>query len=424
VGGELPDPLSRIVADADRMGSSLGTFAQTIYEDAIDRGLGLFLVDNVPNDGVPLTDADRLDIRPFFRRIEPDNFVGCETETSGGREVATELRVRSWLYVKQNGVDVLTDQVERWTKTDVEVWQREIGQQVPDREANVGTAWMVGYRMLSTRPHGFPHGIPVVDVYTKRIGMMHGEPPLEDLAWQNVAHWQSLSMQTEAVHSARHPILKITGVSADAAQSRPTLGPGATLTDTSPDAEVAFVEIGGASLAAGETEIERIEQRCQALGMQPMLAVQGPDTATGEVRADSNEKSEAQKWIDALEWAVHRGMQMAADWLGVALPDEFSWTLARDSSLIAGKAADVPVITQLMRDGQIPLAVGIRELVLRGVLATVEDADELAAEVQEERSRSQESQMAAMVAQIEEERRRASEKSTGDAPDGGGKAAA
>ena len=168
--------------------------------------------------------------------------------------------------------------------------------------------------------------------------------------------------------------------------------------------EVKFVEIAGTSLAAGEVEIKRIEERCQALGMQPLMAVAGPSTATGEVRADSNEKSEAQRWIEALEWAVYQGFGYAAQWLGQELPEDWNWTLYRDSSLIAGKATDVPVVMQLLAAKQIPLAVGLRELAARGVLSTVDDPEALAAEVEAQQERNLEGQMAQMVASIERDR--------------------
>jgi len=101
-------------------------------------------------------------------------------------------------------------------------------------------------------------------------------------------------------------------------------------------------------------------------------------------------------------------MEYAAAWAGVELPEDFDWTLYRDSSLIAGKATDVPVIVQLMNARQIPLNVGLRELAVRGVLSTVDDADELAAEIELRQERGLEAQMQAMIASVERERAAAS----------------
>jgi hypothetical protein len=406
--GQLPEPLDRLIQSADRGGTSLSGFAQSIYEDAIDRGLGLFLVDNVPTQGMSLVEADAVDARPYFRRIAPDNFVGARTEMRNGVEVVTELRFRHWYYTSSpvGGTDVLSDMVEVWTPEVVQKWYRAGSDQDPDREQLATREFLSGYRLGETIAHGFGR-VPVVAIYTKRIGALHGEPPMEDLAWQNVAHWNSLSMQGEALHYCRSPILKIAGVSSQMAESRPEAGPGATITDTSNEVDISFVEIAGTSLSAGEVEIKRIEERCMALGMQPIMAVAGPATATGEVRADSNEKSEAQRWIEGLEWAVYQAIEYAAEMVGVALPEDFDWTLYRDSSLIAGKATDVPVIQALLNAGQIPLAVGLRELAARGVLSTVDDPDALAAEMEAQKERGREAQMTAMLASIQQDRQAA-----------------
>lgn len=404
VSGELPEPLDRLLANADRQGTSLSSFAQMIYEDAVDRGVGMFLVDNVPTAGMSLVEADAIDARPYFRRIHPDNFVGCTTAMRNGVEVVIELRVRSWFYTPSNlGYDALSDMVEVWSEQTVQRWYRQGADTMPDRESDAARQYLAGYRLVETIEHGFGR-IPVVTLYTKKIGTMHGEPPMEDLAWQNVAHWNSLSMQGEALHYCRSPILKVAGVSSQMAETKPEVGPGATITDTSTDVDISFVEIAGTSLAAGEIEIKRIEERCMALGMQPMMAVAGPSTATGEVRADSNEKSEAQRWIEALEWAIYTGVEYAAAAAGVELPEDFDWTLYRDSSLLAGKATDVPVIQAMLNAGQIPLAVGLRELAVRGVLSTVDDPEALAAQVELGRERTTEAQMQAMLASIERDR--------------------
>ena len=405
ISGELPEPLDRLLSNADRQGTSLSSFAQMIYEDAIDRGLGLFLVDNVPTAGLTLPEADAMDARPYFRRIHPDNLVGCRTRMRNGVEEVVELRIRNWYYESSpvGGGDVLADMVERWTPERVERWYRSGSEHDPDREQNAAREYLSGYRLGETIAHGFGR-VPVVACYTKRIGTLHGEPPMEDLGWQNVAHWNSLSMQGEALHYCRSPILKVAGASSTVAEARPEVGPGSTFTDTSSDLDISFVEIAGTSLAAGEVEIKRIEERCMALGMQPMMAVGGPATATGEVRADSNEKSEAQRWIEGLEWAIYAGIELAAEAAGVELPEDFDWTLYRDSSLLSGKAQDVPVIQGLMTAGQIPLAVGLRELAVRGVLSTVDDPEALAAQVELGRERTVEAQMQAMLASVERDR--------------------
>jgi len=275
ISGELPEPLDRLLMNADRQGTSLSSFAQMIYEDAIDRGLGLFLVDNVPTAGLTLPEADAIDARPYFRRVHPDNLVGCRTRMRNGVEEVVELRIRNWYYEASpvGGGDVLADMVERWTPERVERWYRSGSEHDPDREQNAAREYLSGYRLGETIEHGFGR-VPVVACYTKRIGTLHGEPPMEDLAWQNVAHWNSLSMQGEALHYCRSPILKVAGASSTVAEARPEVGPGSTFTDTSSDLDISFVEIAGTSLAARRRACERKEPFAFVL---PVFVVSKPE---------------------------------------------------------------------------------------------------------------------------------------------------
>jgi hypothetical protein len=53
-----------------------------------------------------------------------------------------------------------------------------------------------------------------------RCAFGDGEPPLLDLAYLNVKHWQSQSDQDNILHIARVPILALIGVRTTAARSR------------------------------------------------------------------------------------------------------------------------------------------------------------------------------------------------------------
>ena len=376
IDGDLPEPLDRIIGDADRCGTSLAAFAQVIYQDAIDRGMGMFLVDTVPTDGMTLPEADAVDARPYFARVAPDNLVGYATDTRNGRDIVTELRYREWIWrPNKDGVDTLVDRVRVWDEATVHVWERSTGEQSIDREAKAAQQQMAGYELVETINHGFPGGVPLVIVYTDKVATAQAKPALLSLAWLNVAHWESTSLQRAATKTGRFPILKIGRASNEFAETRPKLGPGATALDTS-DLDMTYVEIAGSSLAAGEVEIDKLERQMEALGMRPMMAAQGPETATGEVRSDMAEKSQAQSWVEALEWALYQGFAKAAQWIGQQLADDFDLTLFKDSSLIAGKATDMMILQGMRSARDLSRRSYLSECKARGVLVTVDDIDE------------------------------------------------
>lgn len=405
ISGELPDELEPMVGNADRMGTTLASFARKIYEDGIDRGMGLFLVDNVSTikaDGqtITLEEAEGIDARPYFRRIHPDNYLGCKVERLSGIDRIVEFRFKEQVWKEENGTENLVDRVEIWNTETVRVF-----------DTSTGKSETV---MVSEVPNtlGF---VPLVVFYTNKVGAtLEATSPLEDLAWQNVAHWNSNSMQTEALRYCRFPILQESGADPlQKNQAAPEMGPGASVRSTNPEHRVGF--ISPPSLEAGDIDIANIERRCHSLGMQPLVGVGGPSTATGEVRADMSEKSEAQTWIEALEWAVWRGFVIAAAWVGATLPDDLDWTLFRDSSLISGRATDVPMIFSAFDKKLISRETTLRELVLRGTIATVEDPEEEIAAVDQESEAAQQAQMEILARSIKEEDAK-SQQQPGEAP--------
>lgn len=398
IDGTLPEPLDRLLSDADRCGTSLAAFMQVIYQDAIDKGMGVFLVDNVSFDDLPLTEVDQIDARPYFLRVIPDNIVGFRTQNRAGREVVTEFRYREWSWEAGiDGYDMLVDRVRVWDEKLVTVWKRATTETSIDREEKAELSHLAGYVIESSRPHGFPGGIPLVVCYTNKVGTLHAKPALIALAWLNVAHWESCSIQGDALAYCRAPTRVIAGASSEVAEQKPTASTGATIIDTSPDFTMSFVEIAGTSLAAGEREIDQLRLMMEALGMRPMMSTQGPETATGEVRADMQEKSKAQSWVEALEWAIYKGFEKAATWLGMKLPDDFDVTLFKDSSLIAGKATDLPVLMQMAQGRLISLRSFLAEVKARGVTVTIDDVEEEVEAIRTEAEEAVQRQMDAMA---------------------------
>lgn len=419
ITGEIPKPLDRIIDDADRAGTPMAMFAKIIYTDAVNHGMGMFLVDKVviPPDGLHLPVADKIDARPYWSRILPDNFLGFRSKKRHGRDVLTEFRYIEWYYAADtDGLERLMSRVFVWTETEVQTWEKSTGAVVADREQQAASAPVGGYSMVSAIPHGFPDGIPLVVVYTNKVDTMQAKPPMIDLAWLNIAHWQSQSIQGEALHYCRSPILKVSGASSQAAEQPPEVGPGSRIVDTSPDLEVSFVEIAGSSLQAGEREIETLRLQMEALGMRPLMAAGGPDTATGEVRADMAEKSEAQSWVEAMEWALIKGFEKAALWEGMQMPEDFNISLFKDSSLIAGKATDLPFLFSI-KDTLTPRTF-LAEVKARGVLVTVDDIDQEVADVESEKQNSMQRQMDAMAARMVADRNPADPNADPNAPSG------
>lgn len=409
-GREQLDPfLDRMIDDADRTGRSLSVFGSMIYNDAVRRGAGYFLVDNVPRpEGMTLSEAEAIDARPYLCRIEPDNIIGFQSEVRFGREVCTELRVREWKYrPRADGIgDELVQRVRRYTGETVELWEATYGKSsiAGTTEASRGYSDLRGYKLIEgPTPTGFPNGeIPLVVVYTKQLGFMHARPPLIGLAQLNVKHWNQQSILDSAVRYCMHPILFGRGLASDDAQTPPKVGEGARFMTTSDTADMRFVEIAGTSLTIARAEIEKTEYRMKSSAVEPLQ--KGSATATGEVRAETSEMSEAQQWVEAMEWALFRAFEIAAQWIGADLPDDFNVALYRASSMIQAMSGARTVALKADADqGYITLETYLKERARSGDFADDFDPQAEAEAVTMEKERSQQAQMEAMLRQVQAE---------------------
>lgn len=409
-GRENLDPfLDRMIDDADRMGRSLSVFGATIYGDAVRRGAGLFLVDNVPRpEGMTLQEAEAIDARPYLCRIEPDNILGFKSEVRFGREVCTELRVREWAYrpLADGSGDELVQRIRRYTGETVEVWESNYGKATLSgtTESARGYNDTRGFKLVEApRPTGFPNGeIPLIVVYTKQLGFMHARPPLIGLAQLNVKHWNQQSILDSAVRYCMHPILFGRGLASEDAETPPKVGEGARFMTTSDTADMRFVEIAGTSLTIARAEIEKTEFRMKSSAVEPLM--KGSATATGEVRAETSEMSEAQQWVEAMEWALYRAFEIAAQWIGVDLPEDFNVSLYRASSMIQAMSGARTVALKADADqGYITLGTYLKERARSGDFADDFDPAAEADAVAMEKEQSQERQMLLMAKQLKEE---------------------
>lgn len=432
VVGELPWQFDRIYKDADRMGNSLSVFGAQIYQDAVDRGMGMFLVDNVPTvvddatkgeDGQPVVkrrgmranEVETFDARPYFVRIDPDNFVGAQFEVRNGREFYTELRVREWAYKPDPNNqfrELLVERVRVFTGTEVELWERNYGNtRVVDATEMAGKGDSTGYTLIEgPHPTDFPDGeIPLVVVYTNKIGTLHARPPMLGLAWQNVEHWNLTSIHKNALRYCLSPVLFGKGMSSEDRENPPKTGEGARLITTSETAELRFVEIAGTSLSASERLIDKNESRMRVASVEHLQ--QGSATATGEVRAEMRAMSEAQRWVEAMEWALYYAYGLAAKWVsatsqkGYELPDDFNITLHRASSvMLVANPARTQALQADVQAGRLTHLTYLKERKRSGDFADDFDPEAEAAAVQAEKAHNDVSRILSLVGQIEDER--------------------
>lgn len=346
LGDDVPPRLRDLMEDVDLMGRNLHVFAREVFADALVHGLSHILVDYPRIEaGATLAEERSLGARPYAVHIRAEQLIGWRMEDDNGRPRLTQLRLR-----------------ESATEPDGAFGERHV-ERVRVLEPGTWTLWQQdedGTWMIADTGRTSLDVIPLVTVYTQRCGLLEAEPPLEDLAWLNLEHWQIRSDQRNALNVTSFPILAAAGWNKDDGQVE--FGPNKFLTTADPQGKFYYVESGGAHLAAGRAELEALEEAMRLFGLQFELT--SAPTATGRIIDAAEGAAPLQAWALGLADAIEQMLMHFARW--ESLPDGGSVTLGGD--VVPSDGGELDVLIKARAAGDISKEAFVGELRRRGVL--------------------------------------------------------
>jgi hypothetical protein len=383
LGEDAPETSMAWSDDVDLEGTTLTAFARAVFEDAVDHGITHALVDFPQTGGaLSLAEERELGVRPFFVHVPAMAILGWRTTRHLGREILTQLRILETASVPSGAFG-------EETRQRIRVYERSLP---GERRTNAGrriardqgsTVYRVYEKGADGKWMQIAEGgvslneIPLATLYTRKSGFMTACPPLEDLAWKNLEHWQSASDQRHILHVARVPLLFGAGIEAkDLTQedgTPVTIGPNRMLTATSPQASLTFVEHGGAAIGAGREDLLDLLDQMAALGMAPMVERSGDVTATEKAIDQAESVSDLKSWTRALEGFLEHLFSLGARWIGS--DTETTVDVYDDFSAALRGAQDLSELREARKAGDISRATYLRELVRRGALAESFDAE-------------------------------------------------
>jgi hypothetical protein len=157
--------------------------------------------------------------------------------------------------------------------------------------------------------------VPVVALNLHETGQYEATPPLENLAYMNLEHFQIRSDQRRALSVASFPILAQYGVSPKAGSVK--IGPMTSIAFEDEKASMEWVESMGVHLLAGDRELMRLESQMRTFG----LAFENPQmyaTATGRNIDASDAIAPIQRWSFRLRDAINFALYYHARWRKLA----------------------------------------------------------------------------------------------------------
>ncbi|GLQ07518.1 DUF4055 domain-containing protein [Sneathiella chinensis] len=336
---DMPDGIQNQFRNIDLMGRGLNVFAKAWFEDALVCGLSHVLVD-FPTGGGGVG-------RPYAVHVPAENLIAARWHLNGSNHELVQVRIREGGREYHGNRERVVPQIrvlapDHWT-----VWRQDEKGRWQCREE--------GENSLGR--------IPLVTLYTNRTGFMQAAPPLEDLAYLNLEHYQIRSDQRNALNVASFPILAAAGY--DPELDGPIeVGPNKVLTTSDTDGKYYYVESTGAALEAGARELAHLEKAMQMFGLQFEAGAIG-ETATGRALDARDALSPLIGMAQELEDSLNLMLALFGSWSGLEAVGRLS--VSADPLKGGAGGTDVGHLLSLRQMGEITPETLQAELAVRGI---------------------------------------------------------
>jgi len=366
---EPPEVLEYLEADVDRSGKSLTQLGRQLFSDMATYGKCHVLVDFsriVQNeDGkekASIEDEKLAGARAVFVRVSPIDLVGWRTvPDSAGRPSLESVRIVETREESSGSYMVReVPHVRVVTKTEWQLWRKNTENSAADSES---------WSMIDDGKHTFGEVFLVTAYADDKSGLLEANPPLEGMAWLNLAHWQSMSDQRNILRFSRFGILFQSGVSKAEMGEKMALGPTNVIRSTNPDAKMSVVEHRGTAIGAGRDDLEDLERRMEIEGLQPQMRRATAVTATEKGIDENRNQTWIQSWIRAIETAIRECYEMAAKWHKVDLKDDFKLDIFSDFRIAVTNDSELDFLLKAVVAGKLSLKTFLAEIKRRGRLA-------------------------------------------------------
>ncbi len=364
VNDDVPEVIKeQILPDVDLQGNKLDVFCRKAFRIGMAKAFCHILVDMPAPAPTPagtvrtLADDRREGVRPYWVLLQPEAVFFMRSEIEGGAEVLKHVRIVE-TYTEMDGFSEVV-------KTRIKVLEPgKVTQYVRNekRSRNGKEVWDLD----NTWQTGLDY-IPLVTFYADRDGLMCGKPPLLDLAWLNIAHWQSTADQRHVLTVARFPILACSGATKD--DSDPVVvGPNKVLYNEDPNGKFYYIEHTGAAIEAGRKDLQDLEAACQAYGAEFLKQQPGDQTATGRALDSAESSTDLASIAGIFEDAIAQVLDMTADWLKIAGGVGGTVVVTKDFDLEAQEAAGMTAVQAARASRDISREAYLKALMDRGYL--------------------------------------------------------
>ncbi len=372
LNADVPEDIAEDTINIDLQGNDITTFCREWFRTGLAKGFCHVMIDmpQMNPDAMPQTLADdkASGRRPFWIKIDPENMIAADAEimvdpVSGElREVFTHVRLRENIVKRVGFAEVMIERIRILEPGIFQVWEKV---ETKKKKAE--------WRVVETGMTGIEF-IPIISYYSQRDGFLMAKPPLEDLAYLNIRHWQSMSDQINVLTVARFPMLAVAGATEQAGNAM-AIGPRQLLATKDPNGRFYYVEHTGKSIDAGWKELDKLEEDMEAYGATFLKKDPGNETATGRALDSAESVTPLQDMVHRFMDSVNNALRIHATWLKHK-EGGGTVTILNDFGPEDADKFGIDLLKSMRKDKDISRKAVIKEAMRLGIITDEYDLDE------------------------------------------------
>ena len=353
--------------NVDGCGSDIDEYARRQAICALTYGHCHTLVDfPAPTDARTLAEERALNRRPYWIEIEPKNIYGWRLDRDSNYGSLTQVRIAEKAVVPDGDFgEKVYDQVRVIEPGRYRIYRRD--QQ--ENQLQGSSAYPNSYDQTTTAGGEYEiveqgafdlEDIPLITVYANKVETMSSRPPLLDIAYLNLAHFQRQADLIHSLHIASQPMLVMEGWDDQTKDMAISVNYAMA---TQPGNKVYYVEPASSAFEAQSAEVQELQQQMSSLGISTLSQQKHVAESADARRLDRIDTNSMLAMVSMdLESGLQKSYDLAANYLGIEPPEV---KISRDFDLQRLIGQDITAMGQLLENEVIDRG-EFREMLVQG----------------------------------------------------------
>jgi len=354
--------------DVDGCKSDLDEYARRLLMCSLTYGQSHILVDYpAPGGAVSLAEERSQNRRPYWIEVDPTNIYGwrLDRESNYGNLIQVRLAEKAVLPDGEFG-EKIYDQVRVIEPGRYRVFRKR--ETVEDLYEDDGG----GYAGSMSSPEGakdyelaesgeFSLGeVPLVSIYSGKVENLVSKPPLLDIAYLNLAHFQRQADLIHSLHVASQPMLVMEGYDDQTKDLAVSVNYAMA---TQPGNKIYYVEPASSAFDAQSAEIKELQMQMATLGISTLSQQKFVAESADARRLDRVDTNSMLAMVSMeLEQKLQKAFNLSAEYVGIEPPEV---KISRDFDIERLIGQDITALTSLF-DQQVIDREEFRDILVQG----------------------------------------------------------